>query len=109
MGLAWMFVYERFTPPKQDRRGKSMFSSLRLLTPSSGLLSLFFVLLMAQFGVRTVQPVVTLYVQQLVTGNQAERRDTGGSRVLGDRGGGSAGLAVPWEAQRPDRATGGCC
>ena len=48
-----------------------MFSSLRLLTPSSGLLSLFFVLLMAQFGVRTVQPVVTLYVQQLVTGNQA--------------------------------------
>ncbi len=71
MGLAWMFVYERFTPPKQDRRGKSMFSSLRLLTPSSGLLSLFFVLLMAQFGVRTVQPVVTLYVQQLVTGNQA--------------------------------------
>ena len=71
MGLAWMFVYERFTPPKQDRRGKSMLSSLRLLTPSSGLLSLFFVLLMAQFGVRTVQPVVTLYVQQLVTGNQA--------------------------------------
>jgi MFS family permease len=29
-------------------------------------LALFFVLLMAQFGVRTVQPVVTLFVQELV-------------------------------------------
>src|SRR3984893_13058184 len=29
-------------------------------------LSLFFVLLMAQFGVRTVQPVVTLFVQEMV-------------------------------------------
>ena len=33
---------------------------------SPGLLPLFFVLLMAQFGVRTVQPVVTLFVQELV-------------------------------------------
>jgi DHA1 family multidrug resistance protein-like MFS transporter len=29
-------------------------------------LALFFVLLMAQFGVRTVQPIVALYVQELV-------------------------------------------
>ena len=33
---------------------------------STGLLALFFVLLMAQFGVRTVEPVVTLFVQELV-------------------------------------------
>ncbi len=69
LGLAWAFVHEDFTPPKQDRRGRSMLSSLRLLTRSSGLLSLFFVLLLAQFGVRTVQPVVTLYVQELLRGN----------------------------------------
>ena len=37
-----------------------------LLTGSAGLLPLFFVLLMAQFSVRTVQPVVTLFVQELV-------------------------------------------
>ncbi len=37
-----------------------------MLTRSAGLLPLFFVLLLAQFGVRTVQPVVTLYVQELV-------------------------------------------
>jgi hypothetical protein len=30
------------------------------------LLALFFVLMMAQFGVRTVQPIVTLYVQEMV-------------------------------------------
>jgi len=47
-----------------------MLSSLGLLTRSAGLLPLFFVLLLAQFGVRTVQPVVTLFVQQLV-GNPA--------------------------------------
>src|SRR6202034_1759261 len=36
------------------------------LPRSRGLMALFFVLLMAQFGVRTVQPIVTLYVQQMV-------------------------------------------
>ncbi|HET8997344.1 MAG TPA: MFS transporter, partial [Acetobacteraceae bacterium] len=66
MGLAWAFVREHFTPPAQAGRGRSMLSALRLLTTSGGLLSLFFVLLLAQFGVRTVQPVVTLFVQQLV-------------------------------------------
>lgn len=66
MGLAWAFVHEHFTPPSQASRGRSMLSAMRLLTTSGGLLSLFFVLLLAQFGVRTVQPVVTLFVQQLV-------------------------------------------
>ena len=70
MGLAWAFVHEQFTPPTgQSRRGRSAWSGLRLLTRSSALVSLFFVLLLAQFGVRTVQPVVTLFVQELV-GNQ---------------------------------------
>jgi DHA1 family multidrug resistance protein-like MFS transporter len=69
MGLAWAFVHEHFTPPAQARRGRSALSGLRLLTQSGALVSLFFVLLLAQFGVRTVQPVVTLFVQELV-GNQ---------------------------------------
>ena len=30
------------------------------------MLALFFVLLMAQFGIRTVQPIITLYVQEMV-------------------------------------------
>ncbi len=70
MVLAWAIVDERFTPPRHGRRQGSMLSSLALLTRSAGLLPLFFVLLLAQFGVRTVQPVVTLFVQDLV-GNPA--------------------------------------
>ena len=58
-----------------------------MLIASAGLLPLFFVLLMAQFGVRTVQPVVTLFVQEMV-GQRAEHRDTERHRVLGDRPGG---------------------
>ena len=41
-------------------------SSLIALARSPTLLALFFVLLMAQFGVRTVQPIITLYVQEMV-------------------------------------------
>ncbi|HSU04131.1 MAG TPA: MFS transporter [Acetobacteraceae bacterium] len=66
MGLAWAFVHEQFTPPRQHRHERSMLSGLALLTRSAGLLPLFFVLLLAQFGVRTVQPVITLFVQELV-------------------------------------------
>lgn len=66
LGLVWAVVHEDFTPPKPTGRKQSTLSSLRMLTGSSGLLALFLVLLMAQFSVRTVQPVVTLFVQALI-------------------------------------------
>ena len=47
------------------RRGSTL-SGLVALARSPALLALFFVLMMAQFGVRTVQPIVTLYVQEMV-------------------------------------------
>jgi MFS transporter, DHA1 family, multidrug resistance protein len=65
-GLVWVAVREQFTAPTQTRGGRSILASLIALARSPGLLALFFVLLMAQFGVRTVQPVVTLFVQELV-------------------------------------------
>jgi MFS transporter, DHA1 family, multidrug resistance protein len=65
-GLVWVAVREQFTAPSQTRGGRSILASLIALARSPGLLALFFVLLMAQFGVRTVQPVVTLFVQELV-------------------------------------------
>jgi DHA1 family multidrug resistance protein-like MFS transporter len=65
LALVWWVVKEEFTPPKTTTRTKSPFLGLGLLA-SSGLLALFFVLLMAQFSVRTVQPVVTLFVQELI-------------------------------------------
>lgn len=66
LGLVWFIVQENFTAPKGPHRSRSLFSGLGLLLGSSSLLALFFVLFMAQFSVRTVQPMVTLFVQQLV-------------------------------------------
>jgi MFS transporter, DHA1 family, multidrug resistance protein len=66
LALVWATVHEDFTPPKHVGPSKSIISGLRLLTGSAGLLALFVVLLMAQFSVRTVQPVVTLFVQDLI-------------------------------------------
>ncbi|MBV9749132.1 MAG: MFS transporter [Acetobacteraceae bacterium] len=77
MALAWALVRERFTPPSGGRHRGSALAGMRLLTRSAGLLPLFVVLLLAQFGVRTVQPVVTLYVQALI-GNPANLATLGG-------------------------------
>jgi DHA1 family multidrug resistance protein-like MFS transporter len=65
-GFVWFGVHERFVATAQARGGRALLSSLIAVARSPGLLALFFVLLMAQFGVRTVQPVVTLFVQELV-------------------------------------------
>jgi len=66
MVLVWFAVHERFVAPPKTHSGRSILSSLIAVATSSTLLALFFVLLMAQFGVRTVQPVVSLFVQELV-------------------------------------------
>ncbi|MBV8889403.1 MAG: MFS transporter [Alphaproteobacteria bacterium] len=66
MALVWLMVREQFTPVPASRANRSVLNSLLALARSPGLLALFAVLMMAQFGVRTVQPVVTLYVQDMV-------------------------------------------
>jgi MFS transporter, DHA1 family, multidrug resistance protein len=66
LALVWVVVTENFTPVKSTGTSKSLFSSLSLLTGSAGLSALFLVLLMAQFSTRTVQPVVTIFVQELI-------------------------------------------
>ncbi len=65
-GFVWFGVHERFVAAPQGRGRRAFVSSLIAVARSPGLLALFFVLLMAQFGVRTVQPVVTLYVKQML-------------------------------------------
>ncbi len=65
-GFVWFGVREHFVAPVQARGGRAILGSLIAVARSPGLLALFFVLLMAQFGVRTVQPVVTLFVQELL-------------------------------------------
>jgi DHA1 family multidrug resistance protein-like MFS transporter len=66
MTLVWFAVHEEFTPRRRSDAGRSTVSSLIALVTTPALLALFFVLLMAQFGVRTVQPIVTLYVKEMV-------------------------------------------
>src|SRR5215471_7283028 len=66
VGLVWFAVDERFVAPPKARGRRSILSSLIAVATAPALLALFFVLLMAQFGVRTVQPIVTLYVKEMV-------------------------------------------
>jgi MFS transporter, DHA1 family, multidrug resistance protein len=66
VSLVWLVVHEEFTRPQRGSGRRSTVSGLIALVTTPALLALFFVLLMAQFGVRTVQPVVTLYVKQMV-------------------------------------------
>ena len=66
LALVWFGVHEEFTRPQAGKTGRSVLAGLVALIRSPPLLALFFVLLMAQFGVRTVQPIVTLYVKEMV-------------------------------------------
>ncbi|HVY17775.1 MAG TPA: MFS transporter [Rhodopila sp.] len=66
LALVWAVVHEDFVPVHATGKGRSLLSGLKVVTGSSALGALFLVLLMAQFSVRTVQPVVTLFVQELV-------------------------------------------
>jgi MFS transporter, DHA1 family, multidrug resistance protein len=66
MALVWFTVHEEFTRPAGGPGRRSTVSALIALVTTPTLLALFFVLLMAQFGVRTVQPIVTLYVKEMV-------------------------------------------
>ena len=72
MLLAWFFVPERFVRPTGAIKRKAGFGAIfAVFSGASGLGALVLVLLLAQFGVQAVQPVVTLFVQQLV-GNRPE-------------------------------------
>jgi MFS transporter, DHA1 family, multidrug resistance protein len=64
--LCWWLVPERFTKPTEKRRSVSTWTSMRAMTRTPGLAALVLVLLLTQFAVQAIQPIVTLYVQELV-------------------------------------------
>jgi MFS transporter, DHA1 family, multidrug resistance protein len=66
MFLVWRGVREDFVRPEGSQRQRSGLRGLAMMIGAAGVLPLFFVLLMAQFSTRAVQPVVTLFVQELV-------------------------------------------
>jgi MFS transporter, DHA1 family, multidrug resistance protein len=66
LALVWAVVTENFTAPKPSGKPKSLFSGFGLITGSAGLSALFLVLLMAQLSTRTIAPVITIFVQELI-------------------------------------------
>ncbi len=66
LALVWAMVTENFTPVVSIGKKRSFFPSIGLLTGSASLSALFMVLLMAQLSSRTVQPVITIFVQAMI-------------------------------------------
>jgi len=64
--LCWIIVPERFVRPTETSRTASFASMFGVLIRSGGLLPVFLVLMLAQFGTRAVEPVVTLYVRDML-------------------------------------------
>ena len=100
LAMVWVGVNEEFVRPAGERRKGSAWSNMRLLIGAAGMMPLFFVLLMAQFSTRAVQPVVTLFVQQL-TGPRPDLATLGGVAFSVT---GLAGMvAVPLLGRRSDQ------
>ena len=99
--LCWIIVPERFVRPTETSRTASFASMFGVLIRSGGLLPVFLVLMLAQFGTRAVEPVVMLYVQDML-GPLPNIATLGGlplpSPAFGHRRGADLG-----QAQRPDR------
>jgi MFS transporter, DHA1 family, multidrug resistance protein len=100
LAMVWLGVTEQFVPPPAEKLKVSAWSSMRQLLRASGVLPLFFVLLMAQFGTRTVQPVVTLFVEEL-TGPRPDIATLGG--VAFSVTGLAGMIAVPLLGKRSDQ------
>ena len=95
----WWFVPERFTPPTGVRQRRSLLAGISVLTRTRGLVPLIVVMLMAQFATQAVQPVVTLFVQEML-GDRPDLATLGG---LAFSVTGMAGvLAVPVLGRKSD-------
>jgi len=100
LAMVWLGVQEQFVRPVAGKHRGSTWKSMTLLIGAAGVLPLFFVLLMAQFSTRAVQPVVTLFVQEL-TGPRPDLATLGG---LAFSVTGLAGMvAVPLLGRRSDQ------
>ena len=69
--VCMFLVPERFTAPKEAIARPSMLSGLRILTRSPAMAALVTVLLMSQFGVQAIFPIITLFIQEMV-GNRPD-------------------------------------
>ena len=100
--LVWRGVHEHFVPPQCLAARRSGLRGLELLIGAAGMLPLFFVLFMAQFSTRAVQPVVTLFVQEL-SGHRPNLATLGGLAFSVTGLAGMMAVAAARQAQRRDR------
>lgn len=98
--LCWWLVPERFTPPKEKRKGTTMLASFRMMTRIPGMAPLILVLLLTQFAVQAIAPIVTLFVQEMV-GPQPNLATLGG--VAFSVTGLAGVIAVPLLGRASDR------
>ena len=95
----WRFVPERFVRPAEERQKRSLLAGLSMLVGTAGLVPLIVAMLMTQFATQAVQPVVTLFVQEML-GQRPDLATLGG---LAFSVTGVAGvLAVPFLGRKSD-------
>ncbi len=98
--VCWVSVPEAFTPPKAAQARPSLLSSMRVVAATPGMAALVMVLLFAQFATQSVQPIVALYVQDMM-GDRPDLATLGGIALSVT---GLAGIvAVPLLSRAGDR------
>lgn len=98
--LAWWLVPENFSPPKTPPVRRSVLTSMRLMIGNGAMAALVLVLLLTQFATQAVQPVVALYVQDVL----GDRPDLATLSGLAFSITGLAGvIAVPLLSRASDR------
>ncbi len=98
--LAWWLVPENFSPPKQGQERRSILASMRKMVGNGAMAALVLVLLLTQFATQAVQPVVALYVQDIL----GDRPDLATLSGLAFSITGLAGvIAVPLLSRASDR------
>lgn len=75
--LCWFSVPESFTPPEQGKPKTPVLVALRQVGAVPGMAVLVVMLLLSQFSIQAVQPIVALYVQNIV-GDQPNLATLGG-------------------------------
>ena len=98
--LCWWSVPEAFTPPKAAQAKPSLLGAFRVVASTPGMTALVMVLLLAQFATQAVQPIVALYVQDMM-GDRPDLATLGGIALSVT---GLAGIvAVPLLSRAGDR------
>ena len=75
--LCWWSVPEAFTPPAATKAKTPLLAAFRVVAATPGMAALVVVLLLSQLAVQVVQPIVALYVQDIV-GDRPDLATLGG-------------------------------